>query len=506
METKEAFLSVYDKTGLVDFASVLVEAGYQLVSSGGTGTTLREAGFDVTTVEDLTGLPSILGGRVKTFHPAIHGGILAKETEEDRKTLEERGWGYIDVVAVNLYPFVETVSKPETTEAEAIEQIDIGGVALIRAAAKNFNRVTVITSPGDYEQVGAEISDNGTTSQKTRRALALKAFGVTASYDAAISQYFTEQAPLDAMPATISITVPQAQVMRYGENPHQMAAYYAPEGVGPLGGELLQGKALSYNNLLDIDAAWSAAEDFEEPTVVIVKHLSPTGIASHSVLAAAFKHALASDPISAFGGVIACNRTFDDETAEALEDMFVEAVVAPGFTDGAAKLMLEKRKNCRLLKMHPLSEPRFRLRSVRGGLLAQSPDEGAQPSWDTVTERHPTEDENTALRFAWKVVKYVKSNAIVLAKGSSTVGIGGGLPSRVDAAELAAIKAGDEAQGAVIASDAFFPFPDGLEAAVSKGVTAVIQPGGSIRDEQVIDAANRLGIAMIFTGVRHFRH
>jgi phosphoribosylaminoimidazolecarboxamide formyltransferase / IMP cyclohydrolase len=499
-----AFLSVSDKSGLVDFARALYEQGIELIASGGTATVLREAGLFVSSVEDLTGLPSVLGGRVKTLHPAVHGGILAQDTPEDHATLDQRGWQRIDYVVVSLYPFVETISKAGISEAEAIEQIDIGGVALIRGAAKNFGRVTVITSPDDYESVLDELREQGCTTLNTRRELAQKAFGVTAAYDSAIASYFARNAP-DALPTSLSIMLPQADMLRYGENPHQQAALYAPAGMGPLGGELLQGKQLSYNNLLDVDAAWAASEDYDAPAIVIVKHLSPCGIASGDELAETFKTALASDPLSAFGGVIAANRMFNGATVEAMGDLFVEAIAAPDFTAEALQL-LARRKNCRVLRMGVVTAASFNLRSVRGGLLAQTPDQSDDAEWRVVSERQPSDTEMAALRFAWRAVKHVKSNAIVFAVEEATVGIGGGLTSRVDAVKLAAEKAGDRAKGAVMASDAFFPFPDGIEAAAAAGITAVVQPGGSVKDEDVIAAANRLGLAMCFTGVRHFRH
>lgn len=501
-----ALLSVFDKSGLVDFARGLGEAGFDLVASGGTARDLTDAGLPVTTVEELTGLSSVLGGRVKTLHPAIHGGILARDTEDDRATLDDSGWEMIDLVAVNLYPFVETVVRPGVTPAEAVEQIDIGGVALIRAAAKNFERVTVITEPADYDAVLEEVQAEGNTTLATRRALAAKAFAVTSAYDQAIAAYFADQwAVEETTPPVLALSLPRVQTLRYGENPHQQAALYAPPGMGPLGGELLQGKPLSYNNLLDLDAAWTAAEDFDEAAIVIVKHLSPTGIAVGTVLPQLFTAALASDPVSAFGGVIACNRPFDGPTAEALGDLFVEAIAAPAFTNEAREV-LASRKNCRLLQMTGVPEPGLLLRSVRGGILAQTPDPGDEAEWRVVTEREPTSREMDAMRFAWKAVQHVKSNAIVLAQRGATVGIGGGQPSRVDAVKIAAEKAGIQAQGAALASDAFFPFPDGLEAAAEAGVTAIVQPGGSVRDEMVIEAANQLGLAMCFTGTRHFRH
>ena len=505
----KALLSVSDKTGLVEFGQKLHDLGVALIASGGTGRALAEAGLPVQTVEDLTGLPSVLGGRVKTLHPAIHGGILARDDDVDRATLAEWAWPLIDLVVVNLYPFVETVAQDGISEAEAIEQIDIGGVALIRAAAKNYARVTVLTDPVDYDTVLAEIAAEGNTTPATRRRLAQGAFAHTAAYDAAINAFFLREASAaDDLPAVLTVTLPEAHALRYGENPHQQAALYTAPGVGPLGGELLQGKALSYNNLLDIDAAWTAAADFSDPAIIIVKHLSPCGVGIGPDLPETFRAALASDSVSAFGSVIACNRAFDGPTAAALGTLFVEAIAAPDFTPEALKI-LKKRKNCRLLKMGALPAGHV-MRAVRGGMLVQTRDQSEDIGWQVVSQRAPTDRERAAMRFGWQAVKHVKSNAIVFARvnanGAATLGIGGGLPSRVDAVRLAAAKAGDAAQGAVMASDAFFPFPDGIEVAVEAGITAVVEPGGSIRDEQVIEAADRLGIALCFTGVRHFRH
>lgn len=504
-----ALISVSDKTGLIDFTRELVEShNVELIASGGTAAVLRSADLPVTSVEALTGLPPMLDGRVKTLHPAIHAGILARDSEADRATLESNGWPVIDLVVVNLYPFVEAIAQPDASLADAVENIDIGGVALIRAAAKNFSRVAVVVDPGDYGAVLDELAAQGSVGPETRRDLAEKAFATTAAYDTNITQYLLNLEQ-KVLPPALHIALPRVQMLRYGENPHQQAALYGPPGIGPLGGELLQGKPLSYNNLLDIDAAYGAAVDFGDdeygPTLVIVKHLTPTGIAAAGSLAAAFEAALASDPVSAFGGVIAANTIFDEATALALGDLFVEAIAAPDFSEGALDA-LANRANCRLLRMKRLPQPGFLVRSVRGGLLAQTPDRGTEEGWQIVTERQPTDAEVKSLHFAWKAVAHVKSNAIVLGKGAATVGIGGGLPSRVDAVKLAASKAGDAAQGAVLASDAFFPFPDGPEAAAEVGITAIIQPGGSVRDELVVDACNRLGLAMVFTGVRHFRH
>ncbi|NDJ54612.1 MAG: bifunctional phosphoribosylaminoimidazolecarboxamide formyltransferase/IMP cyclohydrolase [Chloroflexi bacterium] len=501
---ERALLSVYDKSGLVDFAEALLDNGVELIASGGTGAAIQDAGLALRTIEDITGLPSILGGRVKTLHPAVHSGILARLGGDDQAVLNEQGWPLIDLVVVNLYPFIETISQPDVTEEEAIEQIDIGGVAMIRAAAKNHERVTVITGPEDYHIVLDELASYGDMRSETRRALAQKAFALTAAYDAAIAGFFAHQD--DELPTSLSVSMPASAALRYGENPHQQARLYGPSTIHPLGGELLQGKALSYNNLLDIDAAWTAVEDFELPTVVIVKHLSPTGIASGDYLPDVYQDALASDPVSAFGGVMAVNQQVDEELVESIGKVFVEAIAAPEFTEAAIEMLHERKKNCRLLKMGPVEPAYFRVRSVRGGLLAQTPDRTVDTDWQIVTERQPSNEEMAGLRFAWRVVKHVKSNAIVLTRGQRTVGIGGGLPSRVDATQLAVMKAGERAQGASLASDAFFPFADGPEAAAAAGVTAIVQPGGSIRDQDVIDACNRLDIAMCFTGVRHFRH
>jgi phosphoribosylaminoimidazolecarboxamide formyltransferase/IMP cyclohydrolase len=502
-----ALLSVSDKSGLVEFARTLVELNWELVASGGTARTLRDAGLAVVDVVDLTKAPEMLGGRVKTLHPVIHAGILARPTEDDRVELNAHNIRQIDMVICNLYPFQQTVSKADVSLNDAIEQIDIGGVTLLRAAAKNFSRVTIICDPADYAGTAEELKKEGFVSLNRRSTLARKAFAHTAQYDAAITRYLSGQ--IDShFPDSLTFTLVKTQEMRYGENPHQAAALYAiDESVGPLGGILLQGKALSYNNMLDLDAAWQAAQSFDEPSVVIVKHLSPCGIASDKDLATAFPHALASDPVSAFGGVIAINREFDEHVANSLGDLFVEAIAAPAF-NSKAKEILADRKNCRLVEIAEPIIPAVEYRTVAGGLLAQQRDSGDpdDAAWRVVTDRQPTEAEMAALKFAWRVCQHVKSNSIVFAAGTATVGIGGGLPSRVDAVKLAAAKAGEKAKGAVMASDAFFPFPDGIEAAAAAGVKGVIQPGGSVRDETVIEVADKLGLAMVFTGVRHFRH
>lgn len=498
-----ALLSVYDKTGLVAFASALDRLGWKLLASGGTARALDEAGLTVQEVAEYTNSPEILGGRVKTLHPAVHGGILARDEAGDRSDLLRIGAQYIDMVVVNLYPFEQTVSRPDATLADAVENIDIGGVALIRAAAKNFERVTIVVDPSDYDSLLSELS-TGPSLPATRRRLAFKGFARTAAYDQAISTYLggPDEGPL-------YLTGYPVQTLRYGENPHQTARLYSWEkGTGPLGGRVLQGKELSYNNLLDLDAAWKAAVSFDSPTICIVKHLSPCGIASAQSLAEAYLAAFACDKVSAFGGVIASNRPFDGAVAAALGDLFAECIAAPGFT-AEARDILTKKKNCRLLELPDLAVgPAYELRSLNHGLLRQDLDLGDPPDseWRVISRRDPSESEWRALRFAWKACQHVKSNAIVFAQGQATVGIGGGQPNRVDCVRLAAERAGDKAHGAVMASDAFFPFPDSVEAAVKAGVTAIIHPGGSVRDAESLAAADSAGAAMVVTGVRHFRH
>lgn len=502
----KAILSVHDKTGLVEFARGLHNLGWTLIASGGTAGLLRENQIPVTEAADYTGSPEILGGRVKTLHPAIHGGLLARPTDSDRADLSRINADYIDLVAVNLYPFEQTIAKPNVTVEEAIENIDIGGVTLIRAAAKNHDRVTLICDPADYGAVLAELRSSNITAQ-TRKRLAVKGFASTAQYDSAIAAYLNPGGQL-------KITAYPVQSLRYGENPHQSATLYSFQpGAGPLGGNVLQGKELSYNNLLDLDAAWKGAVCFERPTICIVKHLSPCGIASADNLADAYLAAFECDRLSAFGGVIACNRPFDSATAEALGELFVECIAAPGFTD-EARTVLARKKNCRLVKMPDTSvEPRHELRSITRGLLKQDVDFGDPPppsategGWKVVSKRQPTNDEWKALRFAWKACQHVKSNAIVLAQGEATVGIGGGQPNRVDCVRIAAERAGDKSKGAVMASDAFFPFPDSVEAAARAGIIAVVHPGGSLRDADSIAVADAASMAMVVTGVRHFRH
>jgi phosphoribosylaminoimidazolecarboxamide formyltransferase/IMP cyclohydrolase len=512
-----ALLSVSDKSGLAEFGRRLTELGVELIATGGTARTLRDAGLNVTAVEDLTGFPELLGGRVKTLHPAIHAGILAPR---DRASLDEIGAHNIhpiDLVVCNLYPFEDTVARPDVTLEEAIEQIDIGGVTLLRAAAKNFAYVTTVVDPADYDRVLEELRSSGSASPETRAALALKAFRHTAAYDSAITTYLTHATAVETelFPDTMPLVLRKVQDMRYGENPHQAGALYKlvlspAEGLAGVRGladaEQLHGKGLSFTNMLDIDTAWSTAYEFSAPTVVIIKHATPCGAASAATQVEAYRAALASDPVSAFGGIVGANQPINRDTAEAISEIFTEAVVAPDFTDDALEI-LTRKKNLRLMRI-PFSPPKtLDVRLLHGGAIAQELDEvDIKGPFEEVTDRSPTEEEWEGLVFGWRICKAVKSNAIVFAHGTATVGIGPGQPSRVDSVRMAAWKAGDKAQGAVMASDAFFPFPDAVEEAAAAGITAVIQPGGSIRDQLSIDAANAHNMAMVFTGMRHFRH
>lgn len=512
-----ALLSVSDKTGLVDFAKELASLGWDLVASGGTEKALTEAGLAVTPVNQLTNSPEMLGGRVKTLHPAIHAGILARSTASDTEELQQQGYAPIDMVVCNLYPFQETVAKAETSLQDAAEQIDIGGVTLLRGAAKNFLRVTVVCDPADYARVISALRASGDVDMVARRDLAVKAFAMTRDYDTAIHAYLVQgTSPSvtaqedEELPDYLSIAVHKVSGLRYGENPHQSGAYYSHlRDELPFGAKQFGGKQLSYNNILDVDAAWRAVSSFDDPTVVIIKHLTPTGIASAPTIAEAYPLALRADPISAFGCVMAVNRPVNDAFVEQLDSLFIEAIVAPEFTPTARTALNEGRKNCRLLQLsQPYDTTEYDIRSVHRGLLIQRRDSG-DPSgvtWKTVTERPPTAEETKALQYAWKSCQHVKSNAIVVARSHYTCGTGGGLPSRVDAAVLALEKAGEYAKGAVMASEALIPFPDTIEVASKAGITAFIQPGGAIRDKKVIEAANEANMAMVFTSVRHFRH
>jgi phosphoribosylaminoimidazolecarboxamide formyltransferase/IMP cyclohydrolase len=520
---ERALISVYDKTGAVEFARDLALLGIEIISTGGTAKLLRDAHVPVLDIADLTGWPEMLGGRVKTLHPKVHGGILFQRgKEEDRKQANEHGIVPIDLVVVNLYPFSATAAKPGVTPEELIENIDIGGPAMIRSAAKNFHSVGVVTDPSDYAAVAAELRSRRELSLPTRLALARKAYARTARYDGEIATELERLAAspdvalgqLEPLPARIHIALERRQTMRYGENPHQSAALYIPAGrsaSGLAGAKQIQGKELSYNNLVDLDAARALVEEFPGPAVAIIKHNNPAGCAEQESLREAYLKALACDPVSAFGGVIAVNRVLDASTAEELAKLFVECIVAPGY-EPAALEKLAAKKNLRLLEMPGEAAPvELELKRISGGVLVQEADrhELIESELKVATERAPSEAERRSLLFAWKVAKHVKSNAIVFARDGQTIGVGAGQMSRVDSVKIAVIKAatsGLALAGSVVASDAFFPFPDGVEEAGKAGATAVIQPGGSVRDADVIAAANKLGMAMVFTGIRHFRH
>lgn len=512
-----AILSVYDKAGLVDFARGLAGLGVELFSTGNTLRELEAASIPAQSVTDLTGFPEILGGRVKTLHPAIHGGLLARRSApEHLDELRRHGFAPIDLVVSNLYPFVQTVTGRDVDLDTALEQIDIGGPTLIRASAKNFPDVLTVVDPADYASV-LELLRAGAVPLTERRRLAQKAFQHVASYDTAIAEYLRNgDGPTDELTLAYELVAP----LRYGENPHQRAAFYAERSVRSAGrrgiaaAEQLHGKELSFNNILDADAAWNAALDFDGPTAVIVKHTNPIGICSNERLAEAYQRAFAADTVSAFGGILAVNRKMDDATAAATRGIFYEIMIAPDYDEAALK-RLRTRRDLRVLRMPvepgagesggtpKVDEYRF----VHGGLLVQTPDRAIEPpEFRTVTKRAPTETELADLRFAWRAVKHVKSNAITLASDRTMVGMGAGQPNRVTSVMLAVRAAGERARGSVLASDAFFPFPDGVEAAAEAGVTAIVEPGGSIRDQECIDAADRAGMAMVFSGIRHFRH
>jgi len=503
---RRALISVFDKSGVVELAQGLAEAGVTIVSSGGTARAIADSGIAVTPVSEVTGAPEILGGRVKTLHPMIHGGILAnRSVPEHMQELAAGSITPIDLVVCNLYPFERAVAHPSVTEAEAIEQIDIGGPAMVRAAAKNFYSVAVVVSPDSYAAVLAEIRASGGVSDELRATLAAEAFRHTAAYDAAIGAYLGRA---EDMPDRLVWDADKIFDLRYGENPHQSAAFYKSGRLasGLAGAEQLGGKELSYNNLLDLDAAWGLTSELEGPGAAIIKHSNPCGAAVADRLHLAYERALECDPTSAFGGIVALNRACDAATAEAITKIFTEVVAAPDF-DADALEALTTKKSLRVLRMPGFTQAEREVRSVAGALLVQSPD----PSDDgreakVVTTAEPTREQWDDLRFAWVVAKHTKSNAIVFASHGVAVGVGAGQMNRLEAAELAARRSGDRSKGAVCASDAFFPFRDGLDAVVASGVAAVVQPGGSVRDDEVIAAADEHGIAMVFTGRRHFRH
>ena len=521
-----ALLSVSDKSGLADLGAALARHGVELVSTGGTAKALRDAGLDVQDVSDLTGFPEMMDGRVKTLHPKVHGGLLAvRDDAAHVQAMVDHGIAAIDLVVVNLYPFAQTVAKGAARD-EIIENIDIGGPSMVRSAAKNHAFVAIATDPADYATIIAELdAHGGATTIETRRMLAAKAFSATAAYDAMISSWFAHADQGQMFPEALSVPIRKAAELRYGENPHQHAALYVPVGPSARGiaqAEQIQGKALSYNNYNDADAALELVAEFRDgpPTVVIVKHANPCGVATGETLVEAYQAALACDSVSAFGGIIAVNRPLDGPTAQAISGIFTEVVVAPA-ADDAAKAVFAAKKNLRLLLTGDLPDakrPGLMMKSIAGGMLVQSRDNGAISEADlkVVTQRQPTGQELADCLFAWTVAKHVKSNAIVYAKDGATAGVGAGQMNRLESARIAAWKAKDAAEkagwaeprtiGSAVASDAFFPFADGLMAAVEAGATAVIQPGGSIRDEDVIAAADAAGLAMLFTGMRHFRH
>jgi phosphoribosylaminoimidazolecarboxamide formyltransferase/IMP cyclohydrolase len=519
-QIRRALLSVTDKTGLVPFAQTLASFGVELISTGGTARALREAGLAVKDISELTGFPEMLDGRVKTLHPRVHGGLLyIRGKAEHEAAVAEHGILPIDMVVVNLYAFEKTAAQPGVAFGHLIENIDIGGPSMVRSAAKNFEDVAIVTLAADYALLTEELQANsGSLSRATRWRLAKQAFSTTAAYDTAIAKALDKvaEAPepespaafdTEALPKTLRINLPQASSLRYGENPHQRAALYADgSGLGVANARQLQGKELSYNNIVDLDACWALAEEFPEPAVAIIKHTNPCGAATGSTVLEAYEKALAADPVSAFGGVIGINREVDGPAATAIAKLFVEAIAAPSFTLEAQAIFAAK-KNLRLVEVHP-AKPHPVVKQVSGGLLLQDADTGriVESDLKIVTSRPPTLEELASLLFAWRICKHVKSNAIVYAKDGQTIGVGAGQMSRVDAARFGAMKAVLPLAGCVAASDAFFPFPDGLETVVAAGATAVIQPGGSVKDQDVIAAADRLGIAMVFTGIRHFRH
>ena len=523
MAVERALLSVFDKKGIVDFARRLAALKIEILSTGGTAKLLREEGVAVKDVSEFTSWPEMLGGRVKTLHPKVHGGLLYRRNNaEDEKQAKEHGIAAIDMVVVNLYPFEATAAKAYLPAEELIENIDIGGPTMLRSAAKNFESVTVVTDPEDYERVALELEANRTTALALRLELARKVFATTSRYDGLITMELErlveqdgrlEVTPGAKLPERVHISLRRKQELRYGENPHQAAALYVPSGrevEGLAAAKQLQGKELSYNNYVDLEAARSLVAEFERPAAVIIKHNNPCGAAKQATLVEAYIKAFACDPVSAFGGVLAFNHIVDAVTAEEVVKLFVECIVAPGFADRAQEIFAAK-KNLRLLQLPQggLSHDKeLQLKRILGGILVQQPDRGSLEGKElkVVTQREPTKAELSDLKFAWKICKHVKSNAIVFAKEGATMGIGAGQMSRVDSVKIAVLKAQKSLHGTAVASDAFFPFPDGVEEAAKAGATCVIQPGGSIKDPEVIATTDRLGMAMVFTGMRHFLH
>ncbi len=514
---KRALVSVYDKSGILEFAKTLKEFGVEIVSTGGTAAYLKENGIDTTSVSDITEFPEILGGRVKTLHPKIYGGLLGlRENSDQMQELIQHDIAPIDMVVVNLYPFEKIVSKPDVTRQEALESIDIGGPCMIRAAAKNYLSVAVVTSPGQYESMANELGEtNGEVNTETTEKLAATAYALTSNYDRKISQYLTKRTDNAELPDTLNLNLSKVRGLRYGENPHQTAALYAESGQlssGLLKAEQLHGKELSYNNLIDADAALGVVQEFDEPCVVIVKHTNPCGAAIGKSIKEAYLHAKGTDPVSAFGGIVGINRKVDAETARVISEIFTEVLIAPDFDEQALEI-LKQKKNLRVLKLAEFNkiEKAFQLKRIQGGMLLQDQDfkNISDIDFNVVSEREPTEEEWMALKFGWRICKWVKSNAIVYSTQDRTIGIGAGQMSRVDSSYFAVKKANEmqlNLEGTILASDAFFPFRDGVDVAAKAGATALIQPGGSVRDEEVIAAVNENKMAMVFTGVRHFRH
>lgn len=507
---KNALISVSDKTGIVDFARELTNLGVTIYSTGGTLKALQKEGVPAKAVGELTNFPEMMDGRVKTLHPMVHGGILAiRDNPEHQAAMTAHGIQPIDLVVVNLYPFRETIAKPGVTRAEAIENIDIGGPSMVRAAAKNNAYVGIVVDPDDYGHVLGELEANGKLSDAFRFKLAKKAFAHTAAYDMAIANYLSKELEEGTFPNTYMAAYEKAGDLRYGENPHQEAAFYreigAPTGLGAM--NQLHGKELSYNNLVDMEAAWNMVNEFDLPAAVIVKHTNPCGAATGDNLHEAYVKAYEADSVSAFGGIVALNQEVDQSAAEEMSKIFLEVIMAPKFTEEACKVLMAK-KNIRLVELPQPSGDSLVMKKVSGGLLLQTEDSLVEDesAYEVVTDVKPTEEQWQALRFAWKLVKHVKSNAILVSSKDQTLGVGAGQMNRVGSAEIALAEAGEKAKGAALASDAFFPFGDTVETAAKHGITAIIQPGGSIRDQESIDAANKAGIAMVFTKIRHFKH
>lgn len=519
MAVKRALISVSDKAGLVDFVKGLVGLGVKIISTGGTSKVLKENGLPVSDISEVTGFPEMLDGRVKTLHPVIHGGLLfLRDNPEHQATVKKHGIEPIDLVVVNLYPFAKTVAKPGVALHEAIENIDIGGPSMIRSASKNYQSVGVIVDPADYGIVLDELKKNGELPAELKLKLAVKAFGHTASYDALIYDYLRQQQKeVELLPDKIVLPLERIQKLRYGENPHQQAAYYSLKRAGKTADpwQQLQGKELSFNNLVDLEAAWQIVRSFDEPTVCIIKHTNPCGCASAKDMVTAYQKAFEADPVSAYGGIVGANLPVDGKMAQAMKDLFLEAVIAPDYAPEALEILKEK-KNLRLVT-YETDKPNktavgassdFDYKKIAPGFLVQESDQAdlAESQLKVVTKKAPSKKEMDDLRFAWKVVKYVKSNAILIAKDKQTLGVGAGQMNRVGSVKISLEQAGAKAQGAVLASDAFFPFKDSVELAQAAGISAIIQPGGSVRDAESIEACDKAGIAMVFTGIRHFKH